>query len=297
MTQLLPVDELFTVRDFLRYAVTRFQTADLHYGHGNDNPWDEAVQLVMQSLHLPMDNNAVFLDARLVREERDMLLARIDRRIEAHVPVAYLTGEAWFMGLPFRVDERVLVPRSPIAEVLEAELQPWLGDRPVRRILDLCAGSGCIGIAAAHVFPEAEVDLVDISPGAIELCEVNIARHGLQGRVSAIRSDLFDALGGRRYDVILSNPPYVDAADMAALPAEYRHEPELGLAAGEDGLDLAHRILAQARRYLSDEGMMVVEVGNSWEALEESYPDRAFTWIDFERGGHGVFIMDASELD
>ncbi|MDX5297330.1 MAG: 50S ribosomal protein L3 N(5)-glutamine methyltransferase [Gammaproteobacteria bacterium] len=297
MTQLLPVDELFTVRDFLRYAVTRFQTADLHYGHGNDNPWDEAVQLVMQSLHLPMDNNAVFLDARLVREERDMLLARIDRRIEAHVPVAYLTGEAWFMGLPFRVDERVLVPRSPIAELLEAELQPWLGDRPVRRILDLCAGSGCIGIAAAHVFPEAEVDLVDISPGAIELCEVNIARHGLQGRVSAIRSDLFDALGGRRYDVILSNPPYVDAADMAALPAEYRHEPELGLAAGEDGLDLAHRILAQARRYLSDEGMMVVEVGNSWEALEESYPDRAFTWIDFERGGHGVFIMDASELD
>lgn len=290
-----PIDDLATVRDYLRYATSRFAASDIHFGHGTDNPWDEAVHLVLRSLSLPLENNTVFLDARLTREERELLLDRIERRVQDRVPVAYLLGEAWFMGLPFRVDERVLIPRSPIAELLESGLQPWLGEQPVQRILDLCTGSGCIGIGAALVFPDAQVDLSDVSEDALAVAEANIDRHQVRDRVRTIRSDVFADITGR-YDVILSNPPYVDARDMAVMPEEYRHEPELGLAAGEDGLDIVRRILAGAADHLSEEGLLIVEVGNSWPALEESCPDLPFTWLEFENGGDGVFLLRAAEL-
>lgn len=290
-----PIDDLHTVRDFLRYASSQFAASELYFGHGTDNVWDEAVQLVMRTLNLPLENNTLFLDARLVREERQTILERIKRRISERVPLAYLLKEAWFMGMPFHVDERVLVPRSPIGELLENGLQPWLGDTPVNRILDLCTGSGCIGIGAASVFDEAEVVLSDISAEALEVAQSNIAYHGVEDRVRAVRSDLFENIEGQ-FDVILSNPPYVDAEDLAGMPQEYRHEPELGLAAGADGLDLAHRILTGALEHLSPEGLLIVEVGNSWVALDEAYPDLPVTWLDFENGGSGVFLVTAEAL-
>jgi ribosomal protein L3 glutamine methyltransferase len=290
-----PIDDLHTVRDYLRYVSSRFADSPLYFGHGTDNVWDESVQLVMRSLHLPLENNALFLDARLTREERALILDRMQRRIDDRVPLAYLLGEAWFMGLPFHVDERVLVPRSPLGELIQGGLQPWLGNKPVGRILDLCTGSGCIGIAAASVFEDAEVDLADISTDALDVAAVNIDYHEVGDRVSTVRSDVFDGLEGR-YDVILSNPPYVDADDIADMPAEYGHEPELGLAAGGDGLDIAHRILARAADYLNPGGLLIVEVGNSWVALQEAYPDMPFTWLEFENGGDGVFLLTAEDL-
>jgi len=290
-----PIDDLHTVRDYLRYVSSSFADSPLYFGHGTDNVWDESVQLVMRSLHLPLENNTLFLDARLTREERALILDRMQRRIDDRVPLAYLLGEAWFMGLPFHVDERVLVPRSPLGELIQGGLQPWLGNKPVGRILDLCTGSGCIGIAAASVFEDAEVDLADISTDALDVAAVNIDYHEVGDRVSTVRSDVFDGLEGR-YDVILSNPPYVDADDIADMPAEYGHEPELGLAAGGDGLDIAHRILARAADYLNPGGLLIVEVGNSWVALQEAYPDMPFTWLEFENGGDGVFLLTAEDL-
>lgn len=290
-----PIDDLQTVRDYLRYASTQFAASPLFFGHGTDNVWDEAVQLVMRSLNLPLENNTLFLDARLTRDERAMILDRIERRVNNRVPLAYLLGEAWFMGMPFHVDERVLVPRSPIGELLENGLQPWLGDTEVNRILDLCTGSGCIGIGAAMVFEDAEVDLSDISEDALAVAETNIDLHDVRNRVRTVKSDVFDNITGR-YDVILSNPPYVDAEDLADMPDEYRHEPELGLAAGADGLDIAHRILAKAADHLTEEGLLIVEVGNSWVALDQAYPDLPFTWLEFENGGDGVFLLRAEDL-
>lgn len=290
-----PIDDLHTVRDYLRYASTRFAASGLYYGHGTDNVWDEAVQLVMRSLSLPLENNTLFLDARLVREEKELILDRLNRRITERVPLAYLLGEAWFMGMPFNVDERVLVPRSPLGELLENGLQPWLGDKPVQRVLDLCTGSGCIGIGAATVFDEALVDLSDISLDALEVAESNIDLHGLGDRVQCIQSDVFSNLVGQ-YDVILSNPPYVDAEDLADMPEEYHHEPALGLAAGADGLDIAHRILAKAADHLTQDGLLIVEVGNSWVAMDEAYPDMPLTWLEFENGGSGVFLVTAEDL-
>ncbi|MFL1485200.1 50S ribosomal protein L3 N(5)-glutamine methyltransferase [Marinobacter sp. LN3S78] len=290
-----PIDELITVRDYLRYAASRFSEAGLYFGHGTDNVWDEAVLLVMRSLHLPLENNTLFLDARLTRDERQVILERIDRRVHDRKPVAYLIGEAWFMGLPFKVDERVLVPRSPMAELLEAGLQPWLADHPVERVLDLCTGSGCIGIAAASVFTDARVDLSDVSDDALEVARTNIQLHGLEDRVRAVRSDVFDGIEGR-YDVILSNPPYVDAEDMADMPDEYHHEPRLGLEAGQDGLAIAHRILDQAADHLNPGGLLIVEVGNSWGALDDAYPELPFTWLEFENGGDGVFLLTRETL-
>ena len=290
-----PVDDLITVRDYLRYISSRFAESPLFFGRGTDNVWDEAVQLVMRSLHLPVENNAVFLDARLTREERQQLLDRAQRRINERIPLAYILGEAWFMGMPFKVDSRVLVPRSPIGELLESGLQPWLGDLAVHRVLDLCTGSGCIGIAAATVFADAEVDLADISADALDVATSNIQFHEVEERVRTVQSDVFSAIEGR-YDVILSNPPYVDAQDMASMPEEFRHEPELGLVAGVDGLDIAHRILAAAADHLNPGGLLIVEVGNSWVALEEAYPDLPFTWLNFSNGGDGVFLLTAEEL-
>lgn len=290
-----PIDDLHSVRDYLRYASSQFSASPVFFGHGTDNVWDEAVQLVMRSLHLPLENNTVFLDARLTRTERELILERIRRRVSERVPLAYLLGEAWFMGMPFHVDERVLVPRSPIGELIENGFQPWLGDKTVDRILDLCTGSGCIGIGAASVFTEAEVDLSDISADALAVAESNIELHGVRDRVRTVQSDVFDAINGR-YDVIVSNPPYVDAGDLAGMPEEYRHEPELGLAAGQDGLDIAHRIIAGAAEHLTPGGLLIVEVGNSWVALDEAYPDLPITWLDFENGGDGVFVVAEQDL-
>ena len=295
MTVTSPIDDLATVRDFLRYASSRFASSPLYFGHGTDNVWDEAVQLVMRSLHLPLENNALFLDARLVRKERQLILERIERRVAEQVPLAYLLGEAWFMGLPFNIDSRVLVPRSPLAELLEKGLQPWLGDIQVARILDLCTGSGCIGIAAATVFEDAEVDLADISSDALAVAESNIELHELRERVRTVQSDVFSNLH-QRYDVILSNPPYVNAADLATMPAEFSHEPVLGLAAGDDGLEIAHRILVGAAQRLSENGLLIVEVGNSWPELDAAYPQLPLTWLTFENGGDGVFAITAADL-
>lgn len=290
-----PIDDLITVRDYLRYAASRFSEAGLHFGHGTDNLWDEVVLLVMRSLHLPLENNTLFLDARLTRDERQLILERIDRRVHERKPVAYLIGEAWFMGMPFHVDERVLVPRSPMAELLETGLQPWLADQPVERVLDLCTGSGCIGIAAATAFPDAMVDLSDVSDDALAVARSNIELHELTDRVTAIRSDVFDQITGS-YDVILSNPPYVDAEDLADMPDEFHHEPRLGLEAGDDGLAIVHRMLEKAAQHLNPGGLLMVEVGNSWHALDMALPQMPFTWLEFENGGDGVFLLTLEAL-
>jgi ribosomal protein L3 glutamine methyltransferase len=288
-------EELLTIRDFLRWAASEFIAAKLYYGHGTDNPWDEAEQLVLHAIHLAPPLGDEWLSARLTRGERERVVANIRRRIQERIPAAYVTGQAWFAGLPYVVDDRVLVPRSPIAELIEKRFAPWLVNDP-QQILDLCTGSGCIGIACAHVFPEAYVQLSDISYDALAVAEENIQQHGLTERVFALQSDLFENLLGQRFDLIVSNPPYVDAEDMASLPDEFHAEPELGLSSGDDGLDFTRRLLKEAADYLTEEGLLVVEVGNSWPALEGTYPTLPFTWVEFERGGHGVFVLTAQDL-
>ncbi len=287
--------ELHTLRDYLRWAISEFGRAGIFFGHGTDNAFDEARILVFHGLHLPLDMDPALLDARLTLVERQKVLALIQRRVEERLPAAYLTNEAWFAGLSFYVDERVLVPRSPIAELIAQEFEPWLSARP-QRILDLCTGSGCIGIACAYQFDEAMVDLVDISLDALNVADINIARHELGDRVSAVQSDVFDLLGGQTYDLIVSNPPYVDAQDLATMPAEYHREPTLGLASGPDGLDITRRILREAANHLNEEGVLIVEVGNSCVALDDAFPTVPFMWLEFDRGGHGVFAMSREQL-
>lgn len=289
------IGELYTIRDFLRWAVSQFNEAGLFYGHGTDNSWDEALALILHSLHLPYDINPAVLDARLTLSEREKLSQLIQRRVQERIPTAYLTHEAWFAGLPFYVDERVLIPRSPIAELIENQFQPWLTE-PVDTILDLCTGSGCIAIACAKAFPESVVDATDISPDALAVAKINLLRHEVDEQVHLIQADLFDGLEEKQYDLIVSNPPYVNAIEMADLPAEFHHEPRLGLAAGEEGLDIVTRILQQAKKYLSPQGILVVEVGNSEYALSEKYPHAPFTWLEFQRGGGGVFLLTAEQL-
>jgi ribosomal protein L3 glutamine methyltransferase len=287
--------ELVSIRDFLRWAASEFTAAQLFYGHGTDNPWDEAEQLVLHVLHMAPPLADEWLDARLTSDERARVVDHIRRRIEERIPAAYITGQAWFAGLPFVVDERVLVPRSPLAELIEKRFAPWLTAEP-REILDLCTGSGCIGIACAYQFPDAAVQLSDISFDALAVAEENIQQHGLSERVFALQSDLFENLQGQVFDLIVSNPPYVDAEDMASLPDEFHAEPELGLASGDDGLDFTRRLLAEAADYLTDDGVLVVEVGNSWPALAATYPSLPFVWVEFARGGHGVFVLTAQDL-
>ncbi|AMO68566.1 MAG: ribosomal protein L3 glutamine methyltransferase [Zhongshania aliphaticivorans] len=287
--------ELHTLRDYLRWAISEFGRAGIFFGHGTDNAFDEARILVFHGLHLPLDMDPALLDGRLTLVERQKVLALIQRRVEERLPAAYLTNEAWFAGLSFYVDERVLVPRSPIAELIAQEFEPWLSARP-QRILDLCTGSGCIGIACAYQFDEAMVDLVDISLDALNVADINIARHELGDRVSAVQSDVFDLLGGQTYDLIVSNPPYVDAQDLATMPAEYHREPTLGLASGPDGLDITRRILREAANHLNEEGVLIVEVGNSCVALDDAFPTVPFMWLEFEHGGHGVFAMSREQL-
>ncbi len=291
-----PIMELFTIRDYLRWATSRFNAAELYYGHGTDNAWDEAVQLIMPSLHLPWDSPPDLLNARLTMEERRHLVQVVERRIDERIPAPYITGKAWFAGLEFFVDERVLVPRSPLAELLDQEFQPWLSQYP-HRILDLCTGSGCIGIACVSVFNDAEVILSDISPDAIEVANRNIEFHHLSDQVTAVESDLFEGLKGQVFDLIVSNPPYVNNEDLSEMPAEFQAEPALALGSGDDGLDFTRRLLKEAREYLSDEGVMIVEIGNSWPSLETAFPTVPFTWLEFENGGHGVFALTAQQLD
>ncbi len=281
-------------------ALTRVEAAleasGLYFGHGTDNAWDESVQLVLAALELPMDAGEEVLERGLEEGDWPRIETLLRRRIDERRPLPYLLGRGWFAGLEFLCDERAIIPRSPIAELILQDFKPWYAGSEPRLILDLCCGGGCIGLAAAHYNPIAAVDLVDIDPAALELARENARFRQVEERVEILASDLFAELSGRRYDIIPSNPPYVDARDLAAMPREFGHEPELALGSGPDGLALTRRILADAGDYLQDDGLLVVEVGNSWVALEEAYPDVPFTWLEFEHGGHGVFALTAKEL-
>lgn len=289
-------DQLQTVRDFIRLGASQFNRAGLHFGHGTNNALDEAVWLVLHALHLPPDLPVEYFDARLTGAEKRAVMALFQRRVEERLPVPYLINSAWFAGLEFHVDERVLIPRSPIAELIEQGFSPWIEPDRVNSVLDLCTGGGCIAVACAMAFPQAAVDASDLSTAALEVAEINVERHHLQEQLELVHSDLFENLQGRRYDIIVSNPPYVDGRDMAALPAEFRHEPELALAAGDDGLDIVRRILEQASQYLNPGGILVVEVGNSEQALVDAFPELPFVWLEFERGGDGVFLLTREQL-
>jgi len=293
MTQ---IDSLDTVRDLIRYAASRFNEAGLFFGHGTDNGWDEASQLVMHTIHLPYTLLPSALDAKLTRAEQALILALIKERVEQRVPLPYLTHQAWFAGLSFYVDNRVLIPRSPIAELIEKRFSPWIAEDNIHSILDLCTGSACIAIAAAHYMPYASVDATDISQDALAVAEINLLRHHLEEDIRLFQSDLFSNIPLKQYDLIITNPPYVDQYDMNSLPPEYQHEPILGLQAGTDGLAYVDRILKQAKDYLSPHGLLVVEVGNSEEALLEKYPSLGFIWPEFERGDGGVFILEREAL-
>ena len=289
------VADLHTIQDLLRWTMSRFNAADLFYGHGTDNSWDEALQLVLPTLYLPIDFPPSLLNSRLTNSERFSVIKRVIERINDRTPTAYLTNKAWFCGLEFFVDERVLIPRSPIGELIESQFQPWLIEEP-KRIMDLCTGSGCIAIACAHAFPDAEIDAIDISAEALEVAEQNIQTHGVEQQITPIKSDLFAEVKGEKYDLIVSNPPYVDAEDMNNLPKEFQHEPEIGLTAGSDGLELVKNILINAPQHLTENGMLICEVGNSMLHMIEQYPNVPLTWIEFENGGHGVFMLTRAQI-
>ena len=296
-------EELHTIRDWLRFTVSQFEASDIFFGHGTDNSYDEAAWLVMSALHLPHDTLHNFLDAVITETERKHLADLIDQRITKHIPTAYLLREAWLRGFKFYVDERVIVPRSFIAELLdfneegEHGLQPWI-EHPelINSAADICTGSGCLGILLANAFPDATIDVVDISADAIAVCNINIANYGLQGQVTAIQSDMFTALKNKTYDLIISNPPYVDAPSMATLPVEYRNEPQIALGSGDAGLDHTHTILREAAKHLNDEGVLVVEIGHNRDALEVAYPEVAFTWLEVAAGNQFVFLLTKEQL-
>jgi len=297
MQELQNTEGLNTITDFIRWGASRFVEAKLTYGHGLSSPLDESAYLVLKTLHLPVDTPDVYWQSSLTSGEMTNVKAVITRRVEEKIPAAYITKEGWFSGLQFYVDERVLVPRSPIAEMVENQFSPWVDPELVENVLDLCTGSGCIGIACAYAFPQAQVDLSDVSVDALEVANININQHDASQRVTAIQSDIFNGLSGKTYDIIVSNPPYVDKEDMDALSEEFHHEPELGLSSGNDGLDITRTILKQASQYLADNGILVLEVGNSQYALAEMFPLVPFQWIEFERGGDGVFILTKEQLD
>ena len=289
-------NDLHSIKDYLRWAYSCFNRADVFYGHGQDNGWDEALQLVLSALHLPLDVPDDLFDGRLALSEKQAIIHLIKERLGRRVPVAYLTNSAWFCGLEFYVDERVLIPRSPIGELIQQGFGGLLKNSP-KRILDMCTGSGCMAIACAEQFPNAEVDAVDLSFEALDVAEFNIERHQLTHRVFPIQSDLFTQLPQDQYDLIVTNPPYVDQDDIEDMPEEFRHEPMLALEAGEDGLVLVKRILAQAGEYLTKNGVLICEVGNSMVHLIEQYPTVPFKWIEFKQGGDGVFALTKPQLD
>ncbi|MDZ4202472.1 MAG: 50S ribosomal protein L3 N(5)-glutamine methyltransferase [Gallionella sp.] len=289
--------QLHTVRDWLRFAVSRFNHAELFFGHGSSNAYDEAAYLILHTLNLPLDQLAPFLDANLTEHERNDVLNIIQHRVEQRVPAAYLTHEAFLGEFSFYVDERVIVPRSFIAELLCEQLSPWIAEpEEISSVLDLCTGSGCLAILAAHAFPNALVDAVDLSPDALAVAERNVSDYLLQDRIELIESNLFAKLSGRKYDIIISNPPYVDAESVALLPKEYLHEPELSLGSGDDGLDATRVILAQAADHLTDNGILIVEIGHNRDVLEAAYPDLPFTWLDVTAGDQFVFMLHRNDL-
>ncbi|GLU31674.1 50S ribosomal protein L3 N(5)-glutamine methyltransferase [Trinickia caryophylli] len=286
-----------TVRDLLRHAVSRFNAAGLAFGHGCANAYDEAAYLILHTLHLPLDTLDPFLDARLLPEEIETVMQVIARRTDERVPAAYITREAWMHGRRFYVDERTIVPRSFIGELLEDGLQPYVDDPDeVAAVLELCTGSGCLAVLAAHAFPNADVDAVDISAEALDVARINVADYGLDDRVALFEGDLFAPLAERRYDVILTNPPYVNSASMAHLPAEYRHEPALALAGGADGMDVVRRIVTEARRWLTDDGVLVVEIGNERHNVEAAFGGLDLVWLSTSAGEESVFLIQASDL-
>ena len=290
-------NELHTVRDWLRFSVSTFIEAKLSFGHGSASAYDEAAYLILHTLHLPLDTLNPFLDARLIAEEKNALFALLKQRVDKRIPVAYLTHEAWLGDFRFYVDERVIVPRSFIAELIQEQFSPWIDDsKIVTDVLDLCTGSGCLAILAAHAFPDAVVDAVDISPDALEVAQRNVADYGLEERINIIKSDLFSNLTGKQYDVIISNPPYVDAPSMTALPPEYRHEPQLALGSGADGLDATREILEHAADHLNPNGLLVVEIGHNRPALEAAYPNLPFIWLEVSAGDEFVFMLRREDL-
>jgi ribosomal protein L3 glutamine methyltransferase len=290
-------EELLTVRDLIRYTVSRLGEVQAAMGHGNDNAWDEAVYLVLHALHLPPDMLEPFLDARVLGKERDQVLNLIQRRVTERIPAAYLTHEAWLRGRRFYVDQRVIVPRSPIAELLDEGLAPWIPNPDgLRTILDMCTGSGCLAILAAEAFPYAHVDGVDICPQALEVAQQNVQAYRLEDRITLQHSDLFDQLAPHEYDLILCNPPYVNRASMDALPAEYRHEPELALAGGEDGMAVIRRIVTQAQRFLATEGVLVLEVGHERAHFEAAFPQLQPIWLDTAQGSGQILLLTSAQL-
>lgn len=306
MTDKIYLDEatndLKTLLDIVRWTVSRFNNAGLFYGHGTDNPWDEAVSLALHCLHLPADMLAsnddaqLLYSARLTHSEKERIAQLVIRRVRERLPLPYLTNQAWFCGLPFYVDERVLIPRSPFAELITSGFQPWL-QQPVNQVLDMCCGGGCIAIALADAFTDCQVDAVDISDDALAVAELNIAEHDMAQRVFPIKSNLFAKLTGQQYDLIVSNPPYVDREDMADLPDEFQHEPELALAAGQDGLDLVEQILHQAPAHMTEAAWLFVEVGNSMVHMQQRFPSLEVEWVEFAQGGDGVFAISKQALD
>ena len=289
------VQQLHTILDWIRFAASEFDGNQVYFGHGTDNAWDEATLLVTASIHMPFNLTDAQQQCRLIEGERVLIAQRIEQRITQRIPVAYIINQAQFCGLPFYVDERVLVPRSPLAEIIMNRVSPWMDGKEPNRILDLCCGSGCIGIASLKAFPDAQLDLADLSMDALDVADINIQNYALYEQVAAIHSDLFENLQGP-YDLILSNPPYVDLEDLSDMPDEYHHEPAMGLGSGNDGLDITRKILANALDYLAPEGVLVVEVGNSWIHLEAAFPEVPFHWVEFENGGDGVFVFTCEQL-
>ena len=288
---------LTTIRQLIDWAEQQFTRSDLFFGHGTDNALDEAAYLVLGALEIPFDARPEQLDREVTRGEHGSIRELVNARINSKIPVAYLLNKSWFAGLEFYVDERVLIPRSPIAELIAEKFSPWIKPAEVKRILDLGTGSGCIAVACAEAFPDATIDATDIEANALEVARINREKHGFSHRVNLVESDLFNALEDREYDIIVSNPPYVPDEEMRVLPAEYRHEPALALEAGAAGLGVVERLLHEARRYMTPHGILVVETGNGRAALEAKYPRMPFTWPDLEHGGEGVFVISGAELD
>jgi ribosomal protein L3 glutamine methyltransferase len=288
---------LKTVRDCFRFAVSRFNEAELFFGHGSVSASDEAAYLILHTLHLPLEQIDPFMDAQLTQSELIEILELVQKRVDQRIPVAYLTNQALLGDFSFFVDERVIVPRSFIAELLRERLAPWIAEaEEIDSVLDMCTGSGCLAILAAHAFPNARVDAVDLSPDALDVAQYNVSDYELEERIELIESNLFNNLQGRRYDLIISNPPYVDAPSVAALPQEYLHEPELALGSGEDGLDATRKILAHAAEHLTENGILIVEIGHNRDTLEAAYPNLPFTWLDVNAGDEYVFMLHRNDL-